>query len=1315
MAMTNVLASRRRWRAAAAPAVLALACAPALSGVALAQEDDTFTGLDITDERTTPVDSATALDGAPADIRISSDGSIVFDAEGDPRDPSFDGFSAVTLNSSNGFTNEGTIAITDVLPGAGGEPVAAIRAQTDQINGPSFIVNDGIIEVVETYTREDDGVSGVDLNGDDVVDANDVDPDDVDDGDVDGPFAEGSGRFGILIEGASPFQGDLTTTDTSSITVEGNQSAGIRSTTQIDGRVQISGNMSLLGSDTVGLDLQGGVTGDLSTRGNIRAVGENARGVRIAGDVEGSFQQGASIEVRGFESARATNYIDPDFLSDDDEGLSLDADALLSGGPAVEVSASIQGGFLNDGLVGRGTVDDDETDENGEALDDVDNLSGEFNGSRSNGAITAIGDAPAVLIQPLNAGTPVDANDPDSPTAGSADIIIGGFDIEVLRDAPDADEDSVTDELRAIVAAQGVSDAEILAVAAANGVVAADLAELESLDVTVVRIADEDVYSFVNRGAISGDGRNQGFTATGLEIRGSEDGSRNTILAEGISNTGTISANAFEPGVKAPGQEDRADAVAIRIGSGAEVARLDNTNTISATVSAQSDLSPDARAVAILVEAGGQLNRFTNEGVVTVGLRGDHADGIAVQDQSGTLTEVINRGVIVVSYLDDFEDTDGDDETNNEDERTGDAVAVDLSANDAGVTVTQELRQVYQRDENGDVVLDDAGEPVLLTDPIDGFTTVVDVNDDGVIDENDVGDPAIIGDVRFGDGADTFNILAGSVTGDVSFGAGADVFRIDGSGNFGDDDIPSFRGDVDPGDGNLQLIIGEAVVAVTNDNAALLSSLEVGDGAELRVVIDSDDTVVDPSDDGTLAEFVVSGTVEIAADATITPEFIGLAQTQAGVEATRIVIDATDVQVAALETLLSEDRSFLYNQRLDAQIDPETGREQLVLTFSVRTPDELGLTTNEAAIFDSVLAAAATDDDVGTAIVNLNEAEFDVIYGGLLPDFGLGSTELILASIDGAVGAVANRLDTLHKGDRDGDGAVWAQEFVFYSDLEGGPLGPGFRAQGFGFAQGVDFPVGPLYALGANWGFSSGEFNEKGDDAATTVTSLQAALYGGAALGPLRFDLHGGFAHYDFESRRILDRNDVTDALQDLEPTAEWSAQALDASARLSAPFRLGRLYISPTVSASVLTVNEDERIETGGGPFNAQIDSRSYDYATVSTMLSSGWRFATARGSWWSPRLRVGYRWDNDPDLTQTGVFVDDSGQPITSVDELGNTVALEEFVLTPAFLPEAGFVFGFSLAAGSQYSSFSFDVDADYRDGYERTIGRLTFRFLF
>ena len=103
----------------------------------------------------------------------------------------------MTINSNDSVKNEGTIAIS----GANGS--TGILANTNLIGD---ITNTGTITIDENFT-----------------------PTDTDnDGDLDGPFAQGSNRFGIHVLGGGTFTGNIA--NSGAITVEGNQSAGIRST-----------------------------------------------------------------------------------------------------------------------------------------------------------------------------------------------------------------------------------------------------------------------------------------------------------------------------------------------------------------------------------------------------------------------------------------------------------------------------------------------------------------------------------------------------------------------------------------------------------------------------------------------------------------------------------------------------------------------------------------------------------------------------------------------------------------------------------------------------------------------------------------------------------------------------------------------------------------------------------------------------------------------------------------------------------------------------------------------------------------------------
>jgi len=165
-------------------------------------------------------DRTAAAETNGEDITIESTGTITLEDAGP----------ALTLNSDNDVTNAGTITIEDVDNAIG----VNLEGGTDR----SYIQS-GSISLTETFAPTDTDEDGI----------------------INGAFAEGTGRTGILISGASPFEGNVEFTSTSFIDVEGNDSFGINLT-----------NTAMA---------QNGLTGNLSHGGQIAVRGDNATGINI--------------------------------------------------------------------------------------------------------------------------------------------------------------------------------------------------------------------------------------------------------------------------------------------------------------------------------------------------------------------------------------------------------------------------------------------------------------------------------------------------------------------------------------------------------------------------------------------------------------------------------------------------------------------------------------------------------------------------------------------------------------------------------------------------------------------------------------------------------------------------------------------------------------------------------------------------------------------------------------------------------------------------------------------------------------------------
>lgn len=280
---------------------------------------------------TTPVATSTATNNAPDNINITKDGGITVTSG-----------AAITLDSNNNVANAGAIAI------AGANNSTGILVTG---NRTGDITNTGTITLDENYT------------------ATDTDSD----GDLDGPFAQGSGRFGIRIAPGSSLTGNITSSGT--ITIEGNQSAGIALDGALTGNFASNGTITVTGDQSVGIRAQD-ISGNARVAGAIAVRGAGSVGAAFEGDV------GGRLTIQG--TVASTGYRNSTPPADTSK---LDADDLLQGGSAIVVSGNVAGGIIFDRP--PADADKNDPDEDDDGIPDA---------QEGTAAVTTLGSAPAVRI-----------------------------------------------------------------------------------------------------------------------------------------------------------------------------------------------------------------------------------------------------------------------------------------------------------------------------------------------------------------------------------------------------------------------------------------------------------------------------------------------------------------------------------------------------------------------------------------------------------------------------------------------------------------------------------------------------------------------------------------------------------------------------------------------------------------------------------------------------------------------------------------------------------------------------------------------------
>lgn len=494
----------------------------------------------VTEDTSAQIRTSTAADdGTADDVTVNSGVTVTV-----PEDRA-----GVVLDSDNALTLAGSIRSDDV-DGATGVDI--------QGGNEGSFTQTGRIEIVEDFTQSD-------TDGDSLFDGN---------------FAEGSGRTGILISGASPFRGNVELAAGSSITVEGNDSFGVNlantpmMTDGLTGNFLTAGDIAILGDRSTAVNLASNVTGNVEHQGRINVLGTDAQGYAVSGDIDGGFVSNGGIEASGYRFTDRRPFAGTrDFAGRED----LTEEDLRQAGSALSVSGNITGGiFLNrrfeQAVDAEGNL---RFDEDGEPI---------FNlNPTTTSTITQNGSAPAVLI------------------GGDGQAIAIGL-VAEITDPTDADFDETLQYgfiNEGSISANGVyNDFDATAVSFSNVTVEGGIRNVGAIGTTTFRSprpTDLTDGSGVARVIVLGD----------------------QAIANEINNAGFLLATAREDTDEI--YFDRTNIIAPRdllaitldIGENASVETLVNTGAISAVL-----VGRDGTAVAVR-DASGTMRRIENTGTIS--------------------------------------------------------------------------------------------------------------------------------------------------------------------------------------------------------------------------------------------------------------------------------------------------------------------------------------------------------------------------------------------------------------------------------------------------------------------------------------------------------------------------------------------------------------------------------------------------------------------------------------------------------------------------------------------------------------------------
>lgn len=317
---------------------LALFAAVALAPISLCLATTAAAQTTITGVRNTPVQTSNVNAGAAANVVVDTGAVVSPTAAG----------TAITIDSSNTVTNNGTITFNDLSDVTGVRLLGGFTGS---------LTNNGAINLLEGTT---------------ISDADN-------DGDLDGAFAVGSRRVGVALSGSGAFTGNVALGTASFINIEGVDSIGVSLGTQLTGSLTNAGAITVFGDRGTGILSAAPITGDFRTTGAVNVTGAGSQGIVLAGPVSGA------VVIQGGVTATGYRYSSRPQLPT--TRAALDADDLLQGGSALRIAGDVAGGVLLDAPPqDLSTTDTDEDDD------------GVLDANETIASVRSFGAAPAMVV-----------------------------------------------------------------------------------------------------------------------------------------------------------------------------------------------------------------------------------------------------------------------------------------------------------------------------------------------------------------------------------------------------------------------------------------------------------------------------------------------------------------------------------------------------------------------------------------------------------------------------------------------------------------------------------------------------------------------------------------------------------------------------------------------------------------------------------------------------------------------------------------------------------------------------------------------------
>lgn len=896
--------------------------------------------------------------------------------------------------------------------------------------------------------------------------------------------------------------------------------------------------------NATGIAIAPGTSGDITSSGTITLTEDyTATDSDSDGDTDGAFAKGTNRNGIWLQSGAAhVGAIDQSGTISIEGNVSagIRLDGALTGNLSTSGSISVIGdnshGIVANAVTGNVTVRGATSVVGGNSIGAA--LLGDISGAlKIQGSIVSTGYRSTT--RPTTT-TILDAD--DLLQGGSALVIAGNVAGGVILDVPPTTSTTDTD-----VDKDGLLDAsEGTASVVTYGSAAAVKIGSATTDTSIGAVAAESSgYGLIIKGVVAGYGVYDGIDANGVTIGGLGG---NVTITKGVGVGGSIVAVSYD-----------SSATALRLGSGASTGTIEVSGTVAATGSSKTGTA----ARGIVIDAGATANAITVSGTVAASAL-DTTDGtaIAILDSSGSVSSLSNTGIISASGG----------LTN---------MAIDLSANSSGITLTQALAS------------------------------------------STASAPSITGDVRLGSGNDVLTVSAGRITGNVSLGAGNDSMALSGSSSLTGDlsfgsgtasltlaDTAALTGAVDFGGGSGTLTLGGtssltgaignsggmAVVLnggtlnATNSGSIALASLSANGTSTIGVTIDA------ANDSSTVYD--VAGAASFASGSQVK---VNLAQVS-GSEGDYVIVRAGALSGTPTLTTATQ-LPYMFK----GSVSGDSAAGTVTLSVAAKSVADLGLTGSVARAYSAIFNALDNDASVAAAYLAIGDGTaLNANLRQMLPDHAGGTFEAVTAG-SRATARILSDPNGIYR-TKDGRLGFWLQQVGFGGSKSVGNTAS-YDITGWGAGGGLEY-LSDYGAFGGSLAYIHGSDSSGGSNNAVDSDQYELAAHWRGQWGPLQAFARLSAATIGFTGSRHFENGDVTRTAN-----GDWDGTLYSATAGASYQMQVGRFSLRPAIGIDYYRLKEDGYSETGGGDsFNLTVMDRSSDETTANGTLTAGYDFGALK-----------------------------------------------------------------------------------------------------